>query len=336
MLVVVVLLLVVALGWWRFRSSDDRPQDRAACLDRVSEQVARWRGERRPADEILRLAETRLAGCARSLDDAGARFVGGVNADLARTAQRVVSGESDVQQYLFLVRDRIGKFHRWERDRGWRDAFSKGDDDGDLVPDAYDRCPGTPPLAITDEHGCEVHCRGAGAPCGDLAPAPADPRELLQSVRFLVNPACDGAPAPTTPEPLEWGRGTQSRSGTTGFNFSVTKVSNQPGGCEFFYEFDLQLEHPNSSVLPPVKHVRVLFKDSENLDPGNGRRAVFGVPAAGEPASVVWTPGRRALRDALHSYATVYWRVRVVNGAQRSSVWSAGRTQGPSPGGVPV
>lgn len=144
-------------------------------------------------------------------------------------------------------------------------------------------------------------------PPQDPACVPPDDRktqELLDGVTFLFDPACDDSPMPQTPQPLEWGRGSKS------FNLAVTRVDNQKPGS------------------PPL-YLNVLFKASEDLSPGNPRRAVFPIST-----STPLPPQRAALRFALHFAMPVQWRVRAVNGAEGVSTWSGLRKQGPASSGV--
>jgi hypothetical protein len=170
-----------------------------------------------------------------------------------------------------------------------------------------------------------------------LRPDPSDTRnerrlrEILAGARFLYNPSCEDAPRPQIPMPLEWGRGPQTKHKTAGFNLAVAKVSGQPAGCEIFYEIQLRFIDPNSGnpSLPPSKIVTMVFSGGEDLltDP---RRAVFGIPM-NEPIS----PARAEAREAFaREYARATWRVRAVNGSNRTSAWSSFVTQGPASSGV--
>ena len=151
-------------------------------------------------------------------------------------------------------------------------------------------------------------------------------RNLLDEATVMFNPACDDSPVPQTPEPLQWGRGDQTPTGTSGFNLLVTQVNNQTPECELFYEMELRVE---KQAPHAVRHLTVLFKASEDLRPGDPQRAVFGLPLG-----LALPPARTALRDGLMTYLNVRWRVRAVNGAQKSSPWSALREQEPASGGV--
>jgi hypothetical protein len=131
--------------------------------------------------------------------------------------------------------------------------------------------------------------------------------------------------------PLEWGRGPQTRHQTWGFNLAVAKVGGQPAGCEIFYEVQLRFIDPNAGnpSLPSSKIVTVVFSATEDLlaDP---RRAVFGIPM-----ETALSPARAEAREAFaREYGRATWRVRAVNGSNRTSPWSPFVTQGPASSGV--
>ena len=72
----------------------------------------------------------------------------------------------------------------------WLQAYSSGDADGDMIPDALDKCPGTTDLTQTDDQGCPV-----------FTPLPPQsPRERLIQVLHKMNPMtsprCDATKFP--------------------------------------------------------------------------------------------------------------------------------------------
>ncbi|HWM95327.1 MAG TPA: hypothetical protein VN493_31520 [Thermoanaerobaculia bacterium] len=253
-----------------------------------------------------------------------------IDEDLREAARRFIDGRLTGQQYLALVRDRSGKVRRFLDDAAWRtEVAALKDRDGDRVPDSRDDCR-TPLLQPTDERGCPMPPDCAPGTPGCAGPTPERDRKtrnLLDEATLLFDPGCDDSPVPQTPEPLEWGRGDQTPAHTTGFNLAVTKVTNQTPECELFYEMEFRLERQAPHV---VRHLTILFKATEDLKPGDPRRAVFGLPL-GQPLP----PARTHLRDGLLLYLKVQWRVRAVNGAQKASPWSALRVQDdPASGGV--
>ena len=262
-----------------------------------------------------------------SLTPAAANAIGTISTDRARFANDFLQGKMTLAAYRAALDDRSGKLARLIAQPSAQDALLKGDSDGDLVPDIADRCPKTPYGTPTDERGCPRR----------VTPTPSDIRdegrlrETLAGARVLYNPSCEGAPRPQIPAPLEWGRGPQTKHMTAGFNLAIAKVSGQPAGCEVFYEIQLQFIDPNpgNPGLPPSKIVTMVFAGGEDLlsDP---RRAVFGIPM-----NVTISPARTQAREAFaREYSRATWRVRAVNGSNRTSAWSSFVTQGPASSGV--
>jgi hypothetical protein len=266
----------------------------------------------------------------RPADEAPSAYVAHVEGDLREAARRFADGRMSGRDYLTLATDRAGKARRYHDDPTWRAAATRGDRDGDGVPDGKDGCE-TPPLTPTDERGCPLPpCDPRNPECA--RPSPEDDRrarDLLEHATLMFNPACEGSPVPETPDPLEWGRGRQTPTGTMGFNLAVTEVHNQPPGCELFYEIEFRVEWQAPPGQARTRYLNVLFRATDDLKPADPRRAVFGIPV-GPPVS----PSRDLLRQSLLLFLDVRWRVRAVNGAQAASPWSAMRKQGPAAAGV--
>lgn len=278
-----------------------------------------------------------LAGCAAGGAGARRAYLERLETDLREASEGFTGGTLSGRQYLALSVDRAGKIRRFQDDQRWR-AEAKTDQDRDGVPDRYDDCPRTPRLQPTDERGCPLKpypdCDERDARCGPTADDDRRTRNLLDEATVMFNPRCDGSPAPQTPEPMEWGRGPQTPTGRHGFNLAVTEVTNQSPGCELFYEMEFRVEWqppPSPPNQPKVRYITVLFKASEDLKPGDPRRAVFGIPM---PEEVPVPPARDGLRRALSRFSNVRWKVRAVNGAQVTSSWSSVREQGPASSGV--
>jgi hypothetical protein len=256
-----------------------------------------------------------------ALPRATARFIGTVNYDRARFALDLLQGHMTLAQYQAAAEDRRRKLQAHRDDLPYHLAVRR-DRDRDLVPDRSDRCPGTPFGQPTDDRGC---------PVVDPRPPGDDDlfRRLLTGAKTIYNPSCKEAPRPLVPLTLEWGRGQQTKHGTTGFNLAVTKVGGMPPGCELFYEIQFRFIDPAQPQLPPSLRVSVAYSATEDLlaDP---LRAVFGLPLS-QPLS----PGRTQAREAFNTqYLRVSWRVRAVTGSGVASPWSPYVTQGPASGGV--
>ena len=288
-------------------------------------------------EQVRRQLETAIVRCAEPDAQAGKpELIGRVNADLARAGAEVADGVISGSHYLDLVADRTGKFAIYRSDPGYREAYARGDKDGDLVPDDRDRCPDTPPFTATDRDGCPLPstdpaCPSALVKCGDTTKGRVDEptvRNAFDRTTLMFDPHCDAA-QPRTPSPLAWGRGTQNAA--WGFNLMTTKVpaTGLAPGCELFYEVEVRFASPGKADLAPILYTNVLFRASEDLHPGDPHLAVFGVPVQNPPAGA-----RADLVTGFSNYHDVTWRVRAVTGNQVPSPWSAPRTQGPAAAGV--
>jgi hypothetical protein len=280
-------------------------------------------------DRARLLLEIEAAKCFNpALTAEAAHVVGTVHADRAYLAYQFLNGKISLTAYRAMRKDRSRKLVALESDAKAQQALMDGDADGDLVPDAMDRCPRTAAGVPTDAGGCPIRVRPRRNDAADERRL----RATLAGSRTLFNRSCEGAPRPDIPSPLEWGRGRQTKLNTVGFNLAVAKIDGQPEGCEVFYEMQFRFIEPNpgNPALSPTKIVTIVFSHSEDLlsDPV---RAVFGLPVA--PAAL--SAGRAAVREAfLREYFRASWRVRAVNGANQTSPWSAFVTQGPASGGV--
>jgi hypothetical protein len=292
------------------------------CLDKARAGAVQSIQNGATDESARRRLEIAAARCQdRRMPRATARFIGTVHYDRARFALDLLQGQMTLAQYQAAADDRRRKFAARRHDLAYHLALRR-DRDRDLVPDPADRCPGTPFGQPTDDHGCPVV---DPRPPGDDASF----RRLLAGATTLYNPSCKDAPRPLVPLTLEWGRGQQTKHGTTGFNLAVTRVGGMPPGCELFYEMQFRFIDPANAQLPPWLYTSVAFSATEDLL-AEPMRAVFGLPL-NQPLS----PGRTQTLAAFNTqYLRVSWRVRAVTGSGVASPWSPYVTQGPAPGGV--
>lgn len=299
------------------------------CLDRARARTEELYGQQRSPAAARRQLEIDAALCIDPrLSTAAANVIGTVNADRARFARDFLLGARTLAVYRALREDRRVKLAALLADVPAQEALLRGDADGDLVPDATDRCPRTPVGSPTDPAGCPVTVENTPTDVANERRL----RATLAGSRTLHNKSCVDAPPLALSAPLEWGRGAQTPTNTQGFNIAVAKVNNQPPGCEVFYEIQFHFIDPNPGdpALPPSKTVTVVFSASEDLS-ADPLRAVFGLPVETPPLS----SGRGIVREAfLREYFRATWRVRAVNGGNLTAPWSAFVTQGPAPGGV--
>lgn len=250
-----------------------------------------------------------------------ARMLAVVNADRRAAAQRYMAEAFDTPDYLALVRDRSRKAHRMLLTPSAMAAYCIGDADGDLIPDSIDRCPGTPPLTPTDDVGCP----------GQPKP-PAPPRVIvdmiLSKMGIVRNPRCDNAPAPTIPSPQKF-----LAFECFSDHIYLTKVDNQPPGCDVWYELSVYL--PQEALVtregqPPGSgapgSVYLAYADVES----QASPHVAGDPPvdlSAPPGQILFVESAGASRDraklSTSVWPTVVISARATNGSGKQSPWSA-------------
>jgi hypothetical protein len=282
------------------------------CVADANQLAADWIDDGLPQEEIDRLYQLEIAACLDDTGDPGiACIVGAANWDLIRIARLYLAQNLVGGEFIALSRDRGRKLRAALEDPNWTAGCVRGDADGDLVPDGLDRCPETKELVVTDFAGC---------PTGDPLPAAPDDeavRELVGQMGYIFDRECDGAPAPTVPEPIKLGYNAPLRDEVA---LAVTRVSNQPPDCRVFFEFQLRLIDRVNPAVEPIDFTFVIFREWEDTDPGNPARQVFRVSAS--------DPGQRLkLFDLWKYYGRAVWRVRAMNGNGLSSPWSPMRVQ---------
>ena len=259
LLVALLILLVIAgilLYWWR----RPRPTETvsvaspAECIKRADELLARWKQENKPQDQIETLYQAELARCGGAQNGV-AEIIGAANFDYTRLGRLFLTEHLNPPEYLVRVRDRSRKLRNAIADEDWSKTYLKGDSDRDLVPDERDRCPNTPDLVPTDDHGCPQD--------GPLPPAPSveEVRRAQDALKVVIGPACREAPVPSFSQPLQIG---VDSNDADSFLISVTKVTNQPAGCMVFYEISMYLKR------------RSLFGGNPNIHAWKGTETAFG------------------------------------------------------------
>ena len=279
------------------------------CYDGANQAAALWKQQGLADATIQKQFQQYIAGCSGA-DPATAAFVGAVNVEYYRLARLIVSGKIQPDLYVGLVRDRERKMRSGVKDPVWLNAYLQGDSDGDLVPNAIDRCPGTPDLTRTDDQGCP-----------DATPlAPQPPLEKIQhlfgKMHLMTSPACDSAPLPNVSTGIKLGF--SQKIGNDEFALAVTKVSGQPANCVVMYEAQIRMEGViNPQQYPPSRFDRVVFRSTENTDmgPSGQQRQVFRVNAGSSGIKYqLWNDARQ--------YTAYTFRVRAINGNGQSSGWS--------------
>lgn len=301
----------------------------------------------------------RAALVCRGSDAATAAFVARATIDVREAYADGVGKERGFERAHVLALDRQTKIAAFRTDAAWRAAWSAGDDDHDLVPNARDRCPGTPAHSPTDAEGCGYDCeRLEEGPsrlvtveqCRLVLP-PRDGRQHSDplAIEVPINPYCFGTPAPSTSVPLAWtpvvlDSGLVSSNGVIertyavhGLRFFVVRSDETAAKCELFYEFDVH-------AAGGAKSANFMFSTKEDTAGGNPDIAAFEIRTArteteralqpigpislsASYAALPLSPGRSKARDVFVDGAEVSWRVRAIDGLGKTGGWSEFRTQ---------
>jgi hypothetical protein len=243
---------------------------------------------------------------------AQARYLGEINTDYRRLALSAYSHTISIAQYLASVRDRTRKRVLSENDPCWVLDYQHGDQDGDLVPDSRDQCPGTPDLSATDDQGCPL----VGLP---EAPDEATVFAALGGMGLVGNGACEKAPRPLPPAVLTFSDDELNLEDVP--IFTLSPAGPQPVGCPVFYQIrvDTVTEGQSDSFM-------LIFRQEEGLSTApDGLAQIVFRAHTGDPgdrgrfaALVVGTPGHEEVKIQAAIQA------RVVNGRGDVSGW--GRT----------
>ncbi|MEW5853232.1 MAG: PQQ-binding-like beta-propeller repeat protein [Myxococcota bacterium] len=187
-----------------------------------------------PEEEATRRLQVLLAACGGpSVSTCEAIVVGSANTDRLGAAYALSTHTMEPAEYLGILRDRTRKLDALRNDDVAMCAVAAADDDGDLVANAFDLCPDTPPLTMTTSDGC---------PDGTLPEAPSASLvwQFLDQYGFGVDPHCGGT-VPITPVHQSVTTGTVTPQGGGAFREFVTlgvdAPDNQLPGCGTWYEF---------------------------------------------------------------------------------------------------
>ncbi len=315
LLIALLVALAAVLAWLLVRCGPEKSPPPVAggdCYERAEEKVATWKKEGRDAETIQKLLQAELARCS-GMEGACAAFFGAGNADLAFLGRAVLTGSLSPAEYLARVKDRTGKMREARKTPALCDAYAQGDADGDLVPDDRDKCPGSKSLERTGADGCP-----------DASPLPAAPpneavENAAKALAIPVSKACADAELPERVGVLKAGVSPDGQS----FLLAVASATNQPAGCEVFYQVDIRMK--NRSFFLGLDTNKVYTRVFRAKDTVTGPFAhptgmTFALKKA--DASVPWRdlafqsvePGEVAQR---------FFRVRTVNGNGLSQGWGA-------------
>ena len=240
-------------------------------------------------------------------DTCRTEIVARTNVDFSTAAFSLLAEALTPAQYLAVVHDRTRKEHASEDSATVAARLCSGPDaDGDLVPDASDSCPNTPPLTPTFDNGCTD---------SSLPPAPASTEvaELFEKGGILIDPRCSGAKVPPTLTP---GAFYYPGNPSAGTYILAGRVSNQPLGCPLWYFFDIDERAADGTERRYV----AVFRETEEVT------ALVGMAKPVPPGFIQFNPLPNELgaRGQLGSAGgkNVRFRTRVMNGGGMRSSWS--------------
>jgi hypothetical protein len=273
----------------------------AECRAQASGHVAGWKAAGLPAAEIERRWRLATVSCAGTdVDSITAVFMGQMNMDYFRQAVHLVGGAIGSGEYELRLRDRARKRTRARTQPGLLTQWIAGDADGDFVPNALDKCPGTPALEPTDDKGCSSAYRPPGYVDDPLV------RRVIDKMGIMRSPACDGAPPVGLPTPLS-----MSFVAPGELHVVVSRPAGQPAGCPVFYEIMADTE---GWVPGTHRYAHVVLRESESVS-GNPETAEFHLDWSA-------TGQRRDLMVHFVSSLHTDWQVRAVNGNGLASEYS--------------
>ncbi len=121
-------------------------------------------------------------------------FMAAVNSQRYAAAMQYMAKSIDTSDHLAITRDRSRKARQMRKDQSRVASYCQGDADDDLVPDSLDKCPNTPLLTPTDDNGCTLTTQKP------IGPPRSAVDNLLFSMGFMHDPACDGKTLPPMPD----------------------------------------------------------------------------------------------------------------------------------------
>jgi len=306
------LALLIVLLVSRCGREQQPPVAGGACYERAEQMVATWKAEGRDAATIEKLFQAELARCS-GVPSTCAAYVGAANADLAFLGHAVLSGTLAPADYLARVKDRTRKMRETRATPGLCEAYAIGDADGDLVPDDRDKCAASPDMDRTDADGCP-----------DTSPLPKAPSKeavdkAANALTIPANRACADAPLPERAGVIKSGVSPDGQS----FLLVVTPSTNQPPGCEVFYQVDVRMRVRSFFLGLNTNAVYIkVFRARDALAGPLATPTGMTFALQKSDATVPW-------RDLVFrsvepgEISEHYFRVRTVNGSGVSQGWGA-------------
>jgi hypothetical protein len=273
----------------------------AECSAHANTRLATWKAAGLPADEVERRWRLAVVACASpSVDSTTAVFMGQMNFDYFRLATLLINQKIGSGEYELRLRDRARKRGLARSQPAFLADWIAGDADGDFVPDARDQCPGTKALLPTDDRGCSSSYRPPGYNPDPLV------HDLLDKMGVMRSPGCDAALHTAMPTPLSMAFVAPGE-----LHIVISRVTNQPVGCDVFYEITADSE----GWVPGNHHFsHLVLRSSEDVG-SDPEKVEFHLD---------WSSVGERLNLMNHFVASFQttWRVRAVNGNGLASGYS--------------
>ena len=306
----VAFLVLPILGWGFPSFADiDYPPSIRQCVETAQQWAIGAQHRSVKPNTIDDGLQQRIAACIAggSITRAQSACVGLVNTDYVLLAQALVAGKLSPVEYVEGVRDRSRKMDQCLRSKVWALGIMQQDRDGDLVPDAKDRCLDTKPLTPTDLEGCPTAVNAPSPVEQTLnVPSKEEVKVVLDHLNFVADPHCLGALPPTVPTPTDFTYALLTHAPTS-LEIKFGRVINQPNKCPVLYEVLVHGEQGDGPNLESAT-MRFVFRAQDEiiipLDPNfiSIRKEFSG----GGPIA---TPALR-------------WKIRAMNGNGIASPWS--------------
>jgi hypothetical protein len=279
------------------------------CMDRVTARYAPLKDH--PDLQTERKFQADLARCEfPAMARPTAICLGAANFDYTRLARALRDHKITPAEYIERVRDRSSKRARCADDAKWSRAYAAGDADGDLVPDRFDRCPGTPELTATDSFGCPL--TGAQQPSG---PSPEDVDRVFKLRVPLGNPKCANAAIPTVPAVIAFESVGFPTVSPPKLRSVFRTIANQPQDCPWVYQVQVEeiipprLDDPSTPSPRPPERISLVLKPRDATNASDPAAGVLVFESVHEKLPFLFHQGARA-------------KARAVNGNGTASAWS--------------
>lgn len=224
-----------------------------------------------------------------------------VNVDYFTAAADLYAGQLATSQYVAFLANRESQLLGLRANQTLACSVAALDSDDDLVPDAADACPNTPPLTPVLPNGCTKTALPPGPDINQI-------KKLFPAFGIPTDPRCVNAPTPNVPAALGAFRSPDQNASLGKSAWVSREAGTSP--CPLFYQIEFYL-----------------------TDGAGLRSATF--PATEETAVPFVTPPKGAVQFSMHTtdggdrgawanygVFTDSMRARAFNLSGKKSVWS--------------